>query len=247
MLSRRELLALSAAAGLLRCATRSEAEPDPAADMGRLDARPGAPSEKGTKGLQRLATGVVYVPDSYDPGRPAPLIVALHGARGGPDGILRVFVPHADRTGAVLLAPESTGQTWDIIERRKLGPDIERIDDLLAPVFRRYSIDPKRVCAGGFSDGASYALTLGLANGDLFTHVIAFSPGFASSKTQVGASRYFISHGTRDQVLPVERCGRYIAGELKRAGLPVEYREFDGTHTVPPQIAAAAVNWFVGA
>jgi poly(3-hydroxybutyrate) depolymerase len=40
------------------------------------------------------------------------------------------------------------------------------------------TVDPQRICVSGFSDGASYALSLGLANGDLFTHVAAFSPGF---------------------------------------------------------------------
>jgi phospholipase/carboxylesterase len=246
MLSRRDLLALTAAAGLLRCATRTEGEPDPSAGRGRIDARPGTPAEQGEKGLQRLATGVLYVPGSYDPQRPAPLIVALHGAVGGPDGILRVLVPHADRTGAIVVAPASAARTWDIIAST-LGPDVERIDDLLAMVFSSYSIDPKRVCVGGFSDGGTYALTLGIANGDLFTHVIAFSPGYLDGKSQVGAARYFISHGTRDQVLPIDSCGRRVAAELKRAGFPVEYREFDGTHTVPPQIATDAVDWFVGA
>jgi phospholipase/carboxylesterase len=246
MLSRRELFALTAAAGLLRCATRAEGEPDPEAGRGRIDARPGAPVEAGAKGLQRLATGVLYVPDSYDPSRPAPLLVALHGARGGTDGILRVLVTHADRTGAIVLAPASVGPTWDMI-RGTLGPDVARIDDLLAMVFNRYAIDPRRVCVGGFSDGGTYALTLGVANGDLFTHVIAFSPGFLNGKAQVGAARYFISHGTQDQVLPIDSCGRRVAAELKRAGFQVEYVEFDGPHTVPTEIATAAVNWFVGA
>lgn len=39
------------------------------------------------------------------------------------------------------------------------------------------AIDPAHVAIGGFSDGASCALSLGLVNGDLFTHVMAFSPG----------------------------------------------------------------------
>jgi predicted esterase len=38
----------------------------------------------------------------------------------------------------------------------------------------------------GFSDGASYALSLGLANGDLFTHVLGFSPGFMRVPRHVG-------------------------------------------------------------
>ncbi len=47
-------------------------------------------------------------------------------------------------------------------------------------------MDAGRVGIGGFSDGASYALSLGLTNGDLFTHVLAFSPGFMRPASQVG-------------------------------------------------------------
>lgn len=48
---------------------------------------------------------------------------------------------------------------------------------LLLQVLSNYAVDTTRLGVGGFSDGASYALSLGLTNGDLFTHVIAFSPG----------------------------------------------------------------------
>lgn len=247
MLSRRQLLALSAAAAALRCATKT-VEVEAAAHQGRLNARPAAAAESnGAKGLRRLANGFVYVPDSYEPDRAAPLIVVLHGAGGGPESMLRLMRPHADRIGAIVIVPQAVGRTWDIIERRSLGPDVQRINDLLAVVFAHYNVDPKRVCVSGFSDGASYALTLGIGNGDLFTHVIAFSPGFMSGRVQHGASRYFISHGTRDQVLPVDRCGRHVSAELKRAGFDVQYREFDGPHTVPDDIATAAIRWFAGA
>lgn len=47
---------------------------------------------------------------------------------------------------------------------------------LTHPPLLQYAVDASRVCASGFSDGASYALTLGAANGQLFTHIAAFSP-----------------------------------------------------------------------
>jgi phospholipase/carboxylesterase len=55
----------------------------------------------------------------------------------------------------------------------------------------------------GFSDGASYALSLGLTNGDLFRHVIAFSPGFMAPAARRGEPPVFVSHITRDGVLPI--------------------------------------------
>jgi phospholipase/carboxylesterase len=97
----------------------------------------------------------------------------------------------------------------------------------------------------GFSDGASYALSLGPTNGDLFTRVIAFSPGFASPGARRGMPPVFVSHGTRDGVPPIERCSRRIVPRLEREGYEVRYREFDGPHTVPRSIAREALGWVV--
>jgi len=85
----------------------------------------------------------------------------------------------------VIVAPDSRGRTWDAIEGR-MGPDVEFIDTALRSVFAHVRVNPARVAMAGFSDGASYALGLGLANGDLFSHVIAFSPGFVTSRLRRG-------------------------------------------------------------
>ena len=81
------------------------------------------------------------------------------------------------QTGMILLSPQSQSSSWDVI-RGGYGPDVQTMDKALRSVFERYTIDPKRCSIGGFSDGASYALSVGTTNGDLFTHVVAFSPGF---------------------------------------------------------------------
>jgi phospholipase/carboxylesterase len=83
-----------------------------------------------------------------------------------------------------------------------------------------------------------------MANGDLFTHVLAFSPGFAAPPGQTGSPRVFVSHGTRDGWLPIERCSRRIVPQLERAGYEVRYREFVGGHVVPPEIGREAADWF---
>lgn len=186
---------------------------------------------------------MLYVPESYDPGRASPLIVVLHGAGGAPEGMMTLMRPHADRTGALVFGPKSIGATWDMIQSA-LGPDVELLDDALEDIFARYLIDPKRIAVSGFSDGASYALTLGIANGDLFTHILAFSPGFLSAPAQHGTPRVYVSHGTADRVLPIDRCSRVLVPRLQSAGYPVLYREFDGPHTVPPDVATEAIDWF---
>jgi phospholipase/carboxylesterase len=215
---------------------------------GILRARPTAVRHEASVGRQALQLGgardgLLYVPSAYRSDRPAPLALLLHGAGGHASHGLALLQPYADASGLLLLAPESRRQTWDVI-LDAYGPDVTFIDRALGYTFQRYAVDPARVAVGGFSDGASYALSLGLTNGDLFTHVIAFSPGFMAPTRRQGSPRLFISHGTGDQVLPVEPCSRRLVPPLRRDGYAVRYREFDGPHTVPPAIAREAVEWF---
>lgn len=215
---------------------------------GALLARPRQVNTVHPAGEQRLQLGgerdgLLYVPPGYRKERPAALAVVLHGAGGNARHGLSLLRGFADAAGLILLAPESRRATWDVIVD-DYGPDVAFIERALELTFERYSIDGSRVAFGGFSDGASYALSLGVANGELATHVIAFSPGFMAPARRQGSPRLFISHGTRDQVLPIDRCSRQIVPQAKRAGYDIRYREFDGPHTVPSEVAREAVDWF---
>ena len=218
---------------------------------GRLLAAPAPPpadAKAAPPGLQRLGLGperdgLLYVPPSYDAARPAPLALMLHGAGGDARGGISPFLGLAEGAGLVLLAPESRGRTWDVLVGG-YGPDVEFIDRALERTFGRLAVDPERLAVGGFSDGASYALSLGLTNGDLFTHAIAFSPGFSAPAERRGKPPVFVSHGTGDEVLPIERTSRSIVPRLERMGYEVLYREFDGPHTVPEAVAREALGWF---
>jgi predicted esterase len=150
----------------------------------------------------------------------------------------------ADEFGLILLAPDSRLRTWDVLTGG-YGPDIAVIDRALTDTFARYAIDSARIAAEGFSDGASYALSIGIANGDLFTHILAFSPGFIAPPGQEGTPRIFVSHGRQDQVLPINHCSRLFVPQLRRAGYDVTYEEFDGPHRTPPEIARMGVEWFL--
>jgi phospholipase/carboxylesterase len=170
--------------------------------------------------------------------------VMLHGAGGSAEQGLSLLRGYADEQNIILIAPASRSYSWDIIASDAFGPDVILIDQALAQAFENYAIDPAQVAIGGFSDGASYALCLGLTNGDLFTHIIAFSPGFSFTREKHGKPAVFISHGVRDRVLPIDSCGRRVDRELRHQGLEVNYKEFGGEHEIPANISASAVEWF---
>lgn len=224
----------------------------------RLNARPGTPARPLAPGRHELTSAdgrahLLVIPRAIDAARPAPLIVALHGAGGSPAGPVRLLGDFAEQRGMVLFAPRSDAHTWDGILARfgpavgSYGPDVTAIDEMLRTVFDGVRVDPRRICLEGFSDGASYALALGRVNGDLFTHVAALSPGFIPEfeDRPRGRPRFFVSHGMRDAVLPFWRTRDLIVPTLRRERYSVEFREFDGPHAVPGDIVAAAIEWFL--
>ena len=105
------------------------------------------------------------------------------------------------------------------------------------------SLPADRLAVAGFSDGASYALTLGLSNGDVLPRVVAFSPGFSAARRHRGRPELFVTHGVDDRVLPIDRTSRRIVPDLRDRGHEVEYREFPGGHAVPAELADAAARW----
>jgi phospholipase/carboxylesterase len=145
----------------------------------------------------------------------------------------------------VIAAPDSRDVTWRM-GARGAGHDAWFIDRMLTMIGDRVALDPGRITAAGFSDGASYSLLLGLTNGDLFSRIIAFSPGFLFPSPPQGKPRVFISHGTADTVLPIDRCSRTIVPLLVKSGYDVEYIEFDGGHRVLPEIREQAMRWLAG-
>ena len=253
--SGRDLLAVAGAclavAVTSSCASeRAEESPRPrasdAAARGRLTARPREPTEPAhAPGLHRVGErATLYVPRGYRPDVPHALVLALHGAGGSARDALGPFLPLADSAGLILVAPKSESYTWDVVIGG-YGPDVTAIDAVLRDVFSRFAVDRGRIAIAGFSDGASYALSLGLTNGDLFPAIIAFSPGFSVPARREGSPRIFVSHGRRDEVLPIGVTSRQIVPLLERRGYDVRYREFDGPHTVPPALAREAVAWLL--
>ncbi len=219
----------------------------------RLTARPGLPTLSPTVGLSELGLGsgvaytrdgLLYVPQSYSPDTPAPLFIALHGAGGEADNWQSYFARAEDRS-MILLAPEARLYTWDR-SLEGFGPDVAFLDLALNHTFARCRVDPGRIALGGFSEGASYTLSLGVSNGDLFTHLIAYSPGYYRPEEPfVGDPPIFVSHGTEDWNHQITLSRDIIVPALREAGYDVNYIEFDGFHEIPQGISETALDWFL--
>ena len=220
--------------------------------LGRLGFRPGAapgkaalPAGRHHLGIADERDAVLIVPDSLQTNRPAPLLVMFHGAGGSADKVLPFLIGHARQRGFLLLLPQSQFPTWDLVIGGN-GPDLERLDQALTEVASHFVIDPAHLGFAGFSDGGSYALSAGVTNGDVASHVMVFSGGFMSVFQQNGTPRIFIAHGLEDEQLPIETSARPHVARLKAAAYDVTAIEFRGPHHIEPAVVTLAMDFFLG-
>ncbi len=216
---------------------------------GRIVTRPSAPTITPPSGITTIplaigVNGMLFVPTTYDPSTPAPFAFLLHGAGGGANELMVPISKYAESRGLVLAAVTSVDGTWDAIQG-EFGADVHNINTTLDWVFARCAVDVTRFGLMGFSDGATYAIGLGRANGDLFRRVNVYSPGFLLPVAPVGKPEFFITHGTADRVLSIETTRNVIVPQLRNAGYSVDYHEWDGGHGVSSALLEQSVDWFV--
>ncbi len=253
-LSRRDWLRIASVSGasalgasLLGACGEQLLAPTEDPESGHLVSRPGVTVFAATTGTQPLGIGSTrdglrFIPTTYRPGDRLPLLLTFHGAGGDAYGGMQPFIAMAEAARIVLVSPDSRDSSWD---RRfgSFGADVRFIDNALSDTYLRCAIDPARIGVAGFSDGASYALSLGLTNGDLFSQILAYSPGFMVPNVRRGKPQVYVSHGTKDTVLPIETTSRVFVPRLRARGHDVQYTEFDGGHTMPPAILSESFAW----
>ena len=124
---------------------------------------------------------ILYVPNSYDRAKPAPLVISMHGAVNWPSFQMNLtqWNTLADEHGFIVVYPGGTGggpKVWHLEGLNTKGrraPDIAFISELIDSLEATYNIDRSRIYANGLSNGggATYALSCTLAD-----RIAAFGP-----------------------------------------------------------------------
>jgi len=193
----------------------------------------------------------IVTPPVIEPGRAHPLVVVLHGAGRQDEMIVRGLQREREHRGTIFVVPRSLGPTWDLIAGGE-GVDLAFLDGVLHSLYRRFRIDPARQALVGFSDGASYALAVGLSNPRLFSAVAAWAAGFLAIdannlRPDDPKPRIFLEYGTRDQLFPFEHVALPMRDTLTRLGYPLEFRADEGgIHWPRPAFLGDALDWFLG-
>ncbi|RZJ28944.1 MAG: phospholipase [Flavobacterium sp.] len=119
------------------------------------------------------------------------------------------------------------------------------IDELI----ENYPIDEDNITLIGFSQGCILSYAAALSNPEKIRRVAAMSGYLNKELLADGYERndfsnlkFFISHGTSDQVVPVE-WARKAKPELDALGITNEYHEYPVGHGVAPQNFFDVLNW----
>jgi len=183
---------------------------------------------------------LIALPPAFDPARPAPLIVALHGYGGSAKGMIRVWKNVAAQFGAILIAPEALdpageGHSWTVSYESE-----HLVLRAIEEARKAQNIDPKKVVVTGFSQGAMLTFDVALTHPKLFAGAIPIS-GFYDSrvaavpdKAGTKLPRFAILNGELD---PEAEQNRATARLFEKIGSPVMVNIYKGVgHAFPPKI-----------
>ncbi|MFI5302279.1 MAG: alpha/beta hydrolase family esterase [Polyangiales bacterium] len=161
-----------------------------------------------------------YAPSGYDPSKPAPLILELHGySAGGYIEEIGFFQLHnfADANGYFVVAPDGTvdstnNRFWNATDtccnfNGSTVDDVKYLTDLVDEVGKYYAIDPTRIYVVGHSNGGAMAYRLACDVPEKFAAIAAFAGPFWSdvSKCQPKVPIGVLSmHGTADTEVPYD-------------------------------------------
>lgn len=210
------------------------------------------PSPAGFVRVQRgMHRAVLLTPEEVDPARPHPLVTALHGAGRQDELLAKLLRDEPDRRRALFLIPRSLHPTWDLIAGPSRG-DLDFLEYAYDLIYRRYPIDPGRQSLLGFSDGASYALSVGLSNPRIFSAVAGWAAGFrvideAIVRTDDPRPRVLLEYGRHDELFPFDEVAVPMRDELAHLGYPVELRvDETGGHWPREGFLGDALDWLLG-
>lgn len=182
--------------------------------------RPAASSAESISSSGRTRTYRLFVPSSYRPGSPVPLVLSLHGMSLSGAGQERMsgMSAVAEQGGFIVAYPDGTGfiREWHTEQSAAGQADLQFMHDLIGHLEARFTIDASRIYASGLSQGAMMAYKLGCNSADRIAGLGLVAGGYPPASA-CGASRplpIVVFHGTADGIVSYN-------GEGGRPSIPV--------------------------
>ena len=200
-------------------------------------------------------------------------VILVHG-RAGTSDVMWTFSKTFEEFKPVTIAPQGTladpigGFSWWAVDpshgrpkhertfQSEVVPAVQELEEFVRRVTKHHNIDPKRVFAAGFSQGAALVTLLSLKVPELFSGVCilgGFIPqsffeeeSFLDDDVQSGKVKlpdYFLAHGTTDDKIPIVRAHQ-VRDYLSGLGAKVELVEDPVGHKVGSAGMKAMKEWF---
>jgi len=166
---------------------------------------------------------IVYLPSGYNNSGKMPLIFAIHGGSGTPEGMINIanFKPIADRDKVVLVYPEGVQKNWN--DGRPTVPnqlginDVGFFNQMCDYMINNYSVDGKKIYATGISNGGFMSTRLGC---ELSNRIAAIAVDAATMESTTIAPNCnpgrpvpaLYIHGTTDPLVP------FLGGQMTAGG-----------------------------
>jgi predicted esterase len=185
----------------------------------------------------------VYVPSTYRAGRPAPLVMFLHGRPQSESNLLAppFIADLAERSGSIIIAPYVRGE-YDI---PKMASDVY---DALAAATSAFTIDSRKRYLAGYSAGGFSVFQVGPLHPDDWTAVMSISGGLIDRQSQrvlstMRMTPFYVITGSRDNVVPTQ-YPTSTAIYLQSEGVPVSfYSQTGGTHSLITLLPVLSQAW----
>lgn len=163
----------------------------------------------------RERTYFTYVPASYDPGKPTPLVISIHGFAEWPAHQMQIssWNDLADQFGFIVVYPSGSGfpRHWQTsgqaVDSSDPLEDVIFISDLMDELEGNYNIDPTRIYANGLSNGGGMSFLLGCTLSDRISAIGGVSGAYLLPLEECNPSRpvpMIAFHGTADPIVPYQ-------------------------------------------
>ena len=195
------------------------------------------------------SSAILLTPERIDPERRYPLLTVLHGAGRREEMLIKAYREEPEARNALFLIPRSHHATWDLTAAND-RPDLDFLEWAYDLIYRRYPVDPDRQALIGYSDGASYALSVGLSNPGVFRAVMGWAAGFlvvdpSGISAEDPKPAVLLEYGTQDQLFPFERVAIPMRERLEGMGYAVNFRvDEGGRHWPSGEFQPEALDWF---
>jgi len=168
-------------------------------------------------GLER--TYLLYIPSSYEPTKPIPVVFLFHGGGGTGQGMERLTLGGlnriADREGFIIVYPDGIEKHWNdgrglqaYRAHRENIDDVGFISALIEHLIRTLNIDSNRIYAAGISNGGQFSQRLACELSDRIAAIgvvaIQLPEHLPSSCAPKRPVSVLMMPGTEDPLVPWE-------------------------------------------